>query len=100
MFGVACVLIIKIWRLPVALLFGDSRHRVYIDYRASPFSRVRVNFALNILVSVPLRGWRGRLVPFSWVDSCMKHTTYHGIISTTTKAQLFKLSIECSEIQL
>ena len=27
----------------------------------------------------------------------MKHTTYHGIIS---KAQLFKLSIECSKIQL
>ena len=47
MFGVACVLIIKKWRLPVALLFGDSRHRAYIDYRASPFSRVRVKFALN-----------------------------------------------------
>ena len=54
MFGVAYVLIIKKWRLPVALLFGDSRHRVYIDYRASPFSRVRVKFALNRLVSVPL----------------------------------------------
>ena len=89
----------KKWRLPVALLFGDSRHRVYIDYRASPFSRVRVKLALNRLVSVPLsycapsirgRG-RGRLVLFSWVDSCMKHTTYHGIISNYNKSSIVQV---------
>ena len=93
----ACLLIIKKGRLPVALLFGYSRYRVYIDYRASPFSCV----ALDRLVSVPLsycaptirgRG-RGRLVPLS-AQYIM------GSYLTTTKAQLFKLSIECSEIQL
>ena len=51
-------------------------------------------FALNRLVPVPLsccaqtiRG-RGGLVPFSWVDSCMKHTTYHGIISNYNKSSI------------
>ena len=29
------------WEITCSLLFGDSRDRVYIDYRASPSSRVR-----------------------------------------------------------
>ena len=44
----------KKMEITCSLLFGVSRDRMYIDYRASPFSRVRVKFELDRLVSVPL----------------------------------------------
>ena len=97
MFGVACVLIIKKMEITCSLLFGDSRDRVYIDY-IEPVLPVAC-VALDRLVSVPLnccaptirgRG-RGRLVPFSWVDSCMKHTSYHGIISNYNKSSFVQV---------
>ena len=59
----------------------------WMDYSASPFSLVRVKLARQQSGG----GGRGGLVSFSWVDSCMKHTTYHGIISNYYKSSIVQV---------
>ena len=103
MFGVACVLIIKN-RDNMLRCSAILATRVYIDYRASPFSRVRVKFALNRLVAVLLSycaptirgegggvGWCRSAGWTPGVDWCIKHTTYHGIISNYNKSSIVQV---------